>query len=118
MCLDLKIPSEDLSEDFVADLREVMTLLGVSQKEIASALGVRSNHINLYFKSKSDIHSAKLLMILSYLGIDIHQLVKKRISQLSGNKKSADLNILALRMRHLKPGSQQSLARLVEQLTQ
>lgn len=116
--------NEDLSPDaplnsqnqFVEDLREVMNLLGVSQKEIAAALGVRSNHINLYFRSKSDIHSAKLLLILNYLGIDVHQLIKKRIDQLSG-KKSSDVNLMALRLRRLKPSSRNSILRLVEHLT-
>lgn len=107
----------DSQSDFVGDLREVMDLLGISQKEIASALGVRSNHINLFFRAKSDIHSAKLLLILDHLGIDVRQLVKKRIDQLSG-RKSSDVNLMALRLRRLKPSSRNSLLRLVENLTQ
>ncbi len=113
----LSTETSQTQEDFVNDLREVMTLLGLSQKEVAEALGVRSNHINLFFRAKSDIHSAKLLMILDLLGIDVRKLVKKRIGQLSG-KKSSEVNVLALRMRHLNPSSRNSLLRLVDQLTQ
>lgn len=115
--MNLSTETSQTQEDFVKDLREVMNLLGLSQKDVAEELGVRSNHINLFFRSKSDIHSAKLLMILNLLGIDVHQLVKKRIGQLSG-KKSSDINLMALRMRRLNPSSRNSLLKLVDQLTQ
>lgn len=57
--------------------------VGLSQTFLADQLGMKSSHINRFFRGHSDVYSIVLIGVLKELGIDIEEIIAKRLKAIS-----------------------------------
>ena len=56
-------------------IKQLAVLAGVSQAELARRVGMLPNHLNVFLQGKGDIHSARMVELLSELGIDVEEML-------------------------------------------
>jgi transcriptional regulator with XRE-family HTH domain len=60
---------------------------GLSQTALADRVGVPPSQVNRYFRGHNDVHGSILLDLLKELGIDIDELVSRRVKSLTDVEK-------------------------------
>lgn len=104
------------SHEVVANLRELLKLTGITQRELARRLGTTPSHLNLYFTGKSDMHSAKLIEILHVLGIDLDSLIQERIGRILQNEAEVDPSCLYVKLQNMASHTREPLLRIIKTL--
>lgn len=100
----------------VPQLRELLRLSNLTQRDLARGLGVRPSHLNLYFTEKSDMHSHKLIDMLDMLGIDVRAQLAERIAELKKEPAKAVSAHLLMKLEGIRDFNRESLARIIQML--
>jgi transcriptional regulator with XRE-family HTH domain len=104
------------SEEVVNGLRDLLKLTGLTQRDLAKHLSTTPSHLNLYFKNKSDMHSAKLVETLHFLGIDLASLIDERVSTLKKANGRVDASSLYLKLQNIKEYNKGPLLKIIKTL--
>ena len=75
-------------------IKKLSVLMGLSQAELARRVGMLPSHLNVYLQGKGDIHSGRFIEILAECGIDIEELVDKKLAvRIKGDSASAAIDL-------------------------
>lgn len=102
----------------VDQLREILKLTGISQKELAEMMDLKPSQMNLYFKDKSKMRADRFIDLLEILGIDVLQMIENRLNQLRHSSSSAQLDqsLFLVKLDRVKGTTRKSLKELIELL--
>lgn len=66
---------------------------GKSQTNISESLAMPASQLNRFFRGHSDLSSSNMTAVLKELGIDLEEIVSKKISYHTGHEESAGRNL-------------------------
>lgn len=110
------LPEETSSPSLVPLLREFMKEAGVTQRDLAAAIGMKSNQLNVFFTEKSDMHSRKLVLLLRTLGIDLEQILADRLAEIRNHRADRDSTALLTKINAMEPLRRKPLLAIVKML--
>ena len=69
------------SSGLVQKIYQLFSGLGLSQAELARRIGMQPSHLNRFLKGHGDMGSARLISLLSELGVDLEAVVVAAIEK-------------------------------------
>lgn len=107
-------PPEEIT--MVPLLREFMKEAGVTQRDLAAAIGVKSSQLNLFFTGKSDMHSRKLVLLLKSLGIDLERILADQLQEIRNQSAQRHPSSLIAKINAMDPEQRKPLLAIVKML--
>lgn len=106
-------------ESFGGRVRELTSLMGLSQAEIARRVGMQASHLNVFMKGRGDLHSLRLMEILKELGIDLEDQLDLAIRRQRARKSGQHLHDgedLLTSLQQISRAERESLRRIISRL--
>lgn len=111
------------SSNLVQKIYALFTARGMSQAELARRIGMQPSHLNRFLKGHGDMGSARLVSLLSELGVDLERVVDEALRQqktADGREASAALTSLESQaltnwIKRLREESQRERVNLTEE---
>ena len=64
----------------------------VKQVEISNSTGISTSQLNKFLNGNSELNSQNLIKLLCFIGIDINEIINKKIAKIGNFKISSDMN--------------------------
>lgn len=104
-------------QDFHSQIKAIIRAAHLTQKDLGKSVGMTPSHISLFLNGKLDLQSRKLIRLLEALGVDIHNILKQRLEELSSPQDSdSDLLRMKVKFDHLPENHRAPLLRIMESL--
>lgn len=100
---------------FALKLNQLCKVYGLTQVELAKRLGMQPSHLNIFLRGRSDIHSQRLVELLSEMGISIEEQVDRALAKLVEGARAED-DELAVAFRRMSRAERESLSLIISRL--